>query len=187
MITFFAISLVTMNPISAMDTEPVTITNFPTPPVLLFKREATVFLSNSRWTILSYFKLNRFFDEINKIEENLIYLERVCNQNIQKALNCIDVIRRLNLEFKDVQAKSDAFKVSTKRSKRAILNIVGNIASDLFGVLDSRFQEKYRDDMSQIQLNEDHLITLFKNQTSVTETTLGIVKKNFVNCTPSRK
>lgn len=60
------------------------------------------------------------------------------------------------------------------------MNIIGNIASDLFGVLDSRFEEKYKEDLSGIHQNEDHLQILLKKQTSVLETALNVVKKDEV-------
>lgn len=58
---------------------------------------------------------------------------------------------------------------------RAALDIVGNIASDLFGVLDQRFAREYTEDINTIKNNEEHLITLLiKNQTSITETTINM-------------
>lgn len=64
------------------------------------------------------------------------------------------------------------------RKRRALLDIVGNVASDLFGVLDLRFGERYAKDMSKLASNDDHLMQLMKNHTSIVESTLNIVKHN---------
>lgn len=64
------------------------------------------------------------------------------------------------------------------RKKRAILNIVGNVAADLFGVLDSRAGEQYAQDLSQIRRNEDHLMQLMRNHTTIVESTFNILKHN---------
>lgn len=172
--TFFAVALMSTNPIAAMDNA-VSITKFESSPIIVFKPDSDVYLSRENWTILSYFDLRHFFSEIKGVSQSISDLENVCIN--YKILRCVEMVRRLKLESNDINSKADAFRVSTKRSRRAILNIVGNIASDLFGVLDSRFQENYVDDMSHIHKNEEHLLTLFKNQTSVVETTLNIVKK----------
>lgn len=53
---------------------------------------------------------------------------------------------------------------------------MGNIASDLFGVPDSCFGEQYAQDMSQLKRNEDHLMQLIKNHTTIVESTFNILK-----------
>lgn len=50
----------------------------------------------------------------------------------------------------------------------------------MFGVLDSRFAQKYKDDISGIQSNEEHLQLLLRKQTSIIEITLNVVKKDEV-------
>lgn len=163
---------------NAAPTNDYNVTVFQKPPVVLFKMEATAYISNSEWNIFAYFNLFRFLGEINQVHLNINKLNETCKTQIQRASRCSQVIRRLNLDYQDIRNKSEAFLTRTTRSKRAILNIVGNIASDLFGVLDSRFEEKYKDDLSGIHANEEHLMVLLKKQASVVETALNVVKKD---------
>lgn len=156
------------------------VSSFSTPPVIVFKRVATAYISNSEWDIFAYFNLIRFFGEIQKIGMNIEKMNDTCSTKIQKASRCAQIIRRLELDYTDILSKSDVFLIKPRKSKRAILNIVGNIASDLFGVLDSRFDEKYKEDISSIHENEEHLQILLKKQTSVLETALNVVKKDEV-------
>lgn len=64
------------------------------------------------------------------------------------------------------------------RSKRAPLNIVGNIASALFGVLDSEYAEKLSATIDNIKGNEAHLLELIKNQTSLIDSTENVLKRD---------
>lgn len=62
--------------------------------------------------------------------------------------------------------------------KRATLDIMENVLGDLFGVLDSRFLKQYAEVMSGSQNNNEHLLKLLQNHTSVVEATVDILKKN---------
>lgn len=156
------------------------VSAFSTPPVIIFKRVSTAYISSSEWDVFAYFNLARFFGEIQKMGNQIESMNETCSGKIQIASRCNQIVRRLQLDYNDILSKSDVFLTKPRKSKRAILNIVGNIASDLFGVLDSRFEEKYKDDMSSINQNEEHLQILLKKQTSVLETALNVVKKNEV-------
>lgn len=46
----------------------------------------------------------------------------------------------------------------------------------MFGILDSRFRAEYQRDLRKLTGNDEHLILLMKNHTSVMESTLNIVK-----------
>ncbi|VVC86622.1 unnamed protein product [Leptidea sinapis] len=63
-----------------------------------------------------------------------------------------------------------------RRRRRGIVNGVGYLANELFGILDSRFAEQYTQDIEIIKSNEKHLAKLWKNQTSVFETEFNVLK-----------
>lgn len=65
----------------------------------------------------------------------------------------------------------------TSRQKRAPFDIIGYIQSELFGVLDARFAEKYTRDITQLKTNDEHLMQLIRNHTSVIDATVNILKK----------
>lgn len=67
-----------------------------------------------------------------------------------------------------------------KRSKQSIpkLHFVGDVFSDLFGTLGSKFEQEYRHDLSRLAKNDEHLLLLLKNHTSFIESTLNIVKND---------
>lgn len=49
---------------------------------------------------------------------------------------------------------------------------------DVFGVMDSRSKKKYQEDISGLMANDEHLLGLIKNQTSLVEKTLDILQMN---------
>ncbi|VVD05396.1 unnamed protein product [Leptidea sinapis] len=63
-----------------------------------------------------------------------------------------------------------------RRRRRRIVNGVGYLANELFGVLDSRFAEQYTQDIEIIKSNEKHLAKLWKNQTPVFEIEFNVLK-----------
>ncbi|XP_037932706.1 uncharacterized protein LOC119667485 [Teleopsis dalmanni] len=63
------------------------------------------------------------------------------------------------------------------RSKRGAINIIGNVANSLFGVLDSNYETEMKHHLSQIYDNEEYLNKLLKNHTSILDATLNILKQ----------
>lgn len=64
------------------------------------------------------------------------------------------------------------------RAKRATLNFVGDIAGDLFGILGSHFKTEYVNDINKLAANDEHLMLLLKNHTSILDASTNIIKKN---------
>ncbi|KAM8718736.1 hypothetical protein ACLKA7_001449 [Drosophila subpalustris] len=63
------------------------------------------------------------------------------------------------------------------RKRRSPFNTVGNIANSLFGVLDSNYANEMTKVIKKVQTNEKFVLSLLKNQTSVLDSTINIVKK----------
>lgn len=55
------------------------------------------------------------------------------------------------------------------------------MANSLFGILDQRFANQYQKDIQAVQKNENYLIQLVQNQTSIVEIENDILKKNEEN------
>lgn len=154
----------------------ITIKQFNISPGLYFDRYADVFVSSANWNVLAYFDLKNFINEYINIENSFNKINNICISKLSENGSCRAISSHLSKKLHSLsQTNSLIFGV---RQKRALLNMVGNIASDLFGVLDSRFGEQYVQDMSQLKKNDDHLMQLMKNHTTVVESTLNILKHN---------
>lgn len=68
--------------------------------------------------------------------------------------------------------------LSGKRYKRGAIDLVGNIAHSLFGVLDSKYAQDMANTIAQVKENEAHLISLLRNQTSIIDSTMNILKSD---------
>lgn len=111
------------------------------------------------------------------LENNLNTLRNICTGNLNNDSGCKMLIPHLLKKIKNL-SDTNALIFGSGRKKRALLDIVGNIASDLFGVLDSRFGEQYAHDMSKLKKNDEHLLRLLKNHTSIIESTLNVLDHN---------
>lgn len=59
-----------------------------------------------------------------------------------------------------------------------MLDFIGNMAGDIFGIMDSRSKKQYMENVKNLMSNDEHLMNLLKNQTSVVEKTLNILQIN---------
>ena len=64
------------------------------------------------------------------------------------------------------------------RAKRAAFNIIGNIARSLFGVFDSDCAEEMSRTINQAKTEKGHILQLFKNQTSIIDSTINVIKQD---------
>lgn len=65
----------------------------------------------------------------------------------------------------------------TGRRRRGLINGIGYLANDLFGVLDTRFADQYKKDIETIHRNEKLLYNLWKNQSSIIEAEFNLMKR----------
>ncbi|VVC99824.1 unnamed protein product [Leptidea sinapis] len=75
------------------------------------------------------------------------------------------------------QSNTDGFPGGHARRRRGLINGVGYVAHSLFGVLDDHFAEQYKLDINLVRHNQNHLIQLWKNQTSIIESEYNVLKR----------
>lgn len=155
----------------------VALSQFATPPGLYFNHYSDALISGGNWNVLAYFDLKGFYNEYFHIENGLNEINNICMSRLLGNGSCGTISSYLRKRVEALRRTNALVFVSSKR-KRALMDIVGNVVSDLFGVLDSRFGEKYARDMSQLRSNDEHLMLLMKNHTSIVESTLNILKHN---------
>lgn len=168
-----AVALSLSTPISAMNA-PFEIEKFNSPPVIYFEKINDAYFSNTKWRILAYFDLKHFERELASINSSTLFLREQCVTKLNEYPECKPLVSNIEASVLRLLNKSE---LQTRViGKRAALDIIGNIASDLFGVLDSRFAREYANDMEKLSSNDEHLMQLLKNQTSVIETATNVIK-----------
>lgn len=146
-------------------------------PGIFFEQHENAYISNNNWNIVAYYDLQHFVAEYDSIRLSIKRIKDVCEKHQVDEHSCMNTVNQLNTHLSKIKEKNQLI-LGPQREKRAALDIIGNIASDLFGVLDSRFATEYAQDISKVKNNEEHLLMLLKNQTSITEATVNIIKKD---------
>lgn len=143
----------------------------------------TVQLIHDEWRLLMYYNLSTYWSGVQKFENYLQDISDLCNK--LEPRYCQTTIRQLSHELDLLHYYNDILLAPHKhlsgRSKRGLIDGVGYVANSLFGILDQRFADQYHKDIQNVQENEDYILQLVKNQTSIVEIENDILKKNEEN------
>lgn len=121
-----------------------------------------------------------YVNEEKVIRSNVNKMRGVCGSeaNVMRE-DCTTMTEALDTQLKHIEEKNQIiFQNEKSRRKRALLNIVGNIGYDLFGIMDSRFEEQQGKDMTALKNNEQFLLHIAKNHTSIMEATTNVIRND---------
>jgi len=118
-------------------------------------------LMSAEWTIISYFDLRLLAQENTAFKQNIEELSTWC----LRGGSCPTIIQVLEQEASELYDGQQLF--NHHRQRRGALNLVGNLANGLFGVLDSQYAQNMEEVIRRIQAKELHNTHLLKNQTSI--------------------
>lgn len=164
---------------SANEIVPFTINNFDKPPGIYFEQMSSVRFSYTSWNSVVYINLNAFFNDAEMIKRNYRDIKNICEKKLSGHGSCKTLTQLIEHRLNDIDERNELIMTfKHHRVKRALLDAVGNIAHDLFGVLDSNFAREYVLDMSKLEANDEHLLALLKNHTSILNSTMNIIKKD---------
>lgn len=147
-------------------------------PGLYFSNLGNTQLINGNWNIIVYFNLENYNAELTGFKTLIEKLEELCKNKILDQNICKSIQDHLKFQYMHCEQNNQLLFKHTTRTKRGLLNVVGNMANQLFGVLDNKFAEKYEEDIAMGKQNQQYMLELMKNQTSITEATENILKKN---------
>ncbi|CAG9134447.1 unnamed protein product [Plutella xylostella] len=130
------------------------------------------------WKLIMYYNMSTYWSGLQHLEKYVYHLEEFLDSN-HLSTQYQSIVYQLQHDLSEIYHYNKILKKHvTKRQKRGLINGVGYIANSLFGVLDDRFARKYEKDIEKISMNENHLLLLFKNQTSVIEAQSNILQRN---------
>ncbi|XP_070854672.1 uncharacterized protein [Drosophila suzukii] len=132
-------------------------------------------LMSAEWTIISYFDLRLFAQEITAFKKNIEELSTWC----LRGGSCPKIIHVLEQEASELYDGQQLF--NHHRQRRGALNLVGNLANGLFGVLDSQYAQNMEEVIRKIQAKELHNTHLLKNQTSILDSTINVMRTMMVS------
>ena len=155
------------------------VTHFNSSPGFYFEKTHDVFMTHSDWNVVSHLNLRKFRSEYNTIRDNLTMARDICFKSIPTANGCRSLVSHLQHKVDAIESRNSLI-FGNQRSKRDIptLHIIGDILGDITGTLGSKFEKRYAQDLSLIHENEDHLLLLLKNHTSIMDSTLNIIQSD---------
>lgn len=154
-----------------------------------FQSERAVYFDNigklqsihDSWKIVTYFNMTSYWQGVSNIQKLVSHVEASCEKFTYKTI-CESITTELKQEVQELKHNnyllSPNQETIAKRVTRGLIDGVGYIANSLFGVLDSRFAEKYKRDIELLHQNEHHLLNLIRNQTTIIEAQNNILKRN---------
>jgi len=157
---------------------PIKVTQFNTIPGIYFEQIGTVRLSTTNWNIVAYYDLEPYHTELEFLHNGTQGLKELCEQT-SNCTHCHSLVKFFEETCENLETKFKLFTV--KRTKRGAVDIVGNIANTLFGVLDSNYETKMSATIKELKDNGHHLERLLKNQTSVIDSTINVMKQAQIN------
>lgn len=129
-------------------------------------------MSTGVQTVLVFYDFIPIHSQLQALSDGITTLKLVCSH-----LSSDTFCKNLNNYFEIAQNKSyqkDDLLLA-KRIKRAAFYIVGNA---LFGVLDSEYGEDMSKAMHKVRANEEYLLNLWQNNTSVVDDIINIIKQS---------
>lgn len=142
---------------------------------LYFDKIADLGVIQDHWKMIVYYNMSSYWQsmiDINNYIQNLTELSK-CEPTF------LTIATQFDHELNELRHYNTLLtKPTPARKKRGWINGIGYAANTLFGVLDDRFAQKYEQDIAAIGRRENHLLNLFKNQTSIIEAENNILKRN---------
>ncbi|XP_037942578.1 uncharacterized protein LOC119675451 [Teleopsis dalmanni] len=158
---------------------PINITNFNNKPGIYFEQLKPVKIMSADWKMIVYFDLSPYQQQMSILADGTKRLNNLCDKALDNTA-CKVLLNYFDRITEELQMELNLLSVK-KRITRGAIDIVGNFANSLFGVLDSNYAAQMSSTINGLKRNDNHLEQLVKNQTSLVDSTINIFKKNQLN------
>ncbi|KOB75364.1 Uncharacterized protein OBRU01_07656 [Operophtera brumata] len=143
---------------------------------LYFDKISDLQFIKDEWKLVVYYNMTTYWHGVSNISN---YINHIKNLSKGEKAQYQNIVSQLEHEMEEVEHYNKLLLAQNiRRQRRGLINGIGYVANSLFGVLDDRFAEQYKQDVEKIANNENHLQDLIKNQTSVLESEYNILKRN---------
>ncbi|XP_037959252.1 uncharacterized protein LOC119688653 [Teleopsis dalmanni] len=137
----------------------------------------TVQMVTGEWKMVVYYELAPVETQYNTFVNGIFTLDKLCIK-LQQGSACHTLVGTFEHTRDDIL--QEKILLNNRRDKRGAINLVGNVAKTLFGVLDSNYAENMAQTINQLKEDNNHLARLLQNQTSIIDSTLNILKRDEV-------
>lgn len=165
-------------------TEYMQIEPFVNQPGLYFQDEGQISFHRNYWKTIVYYNMSTYKRERESFHAKYQKIQEACRMKFQKWTLCTHLVKQYKRGMDEVynndQLLNETNQPTRRLSKRGLINIVGNIASDLFGVLDNRDAAKYEAEITKLTLKQESMDEILHQQISLLNATLNIIKKKMM-------
>lgn len=164
-----------MTCITPITSQLVNVTKLDSGKLIYFDKLSDMQIIQDEWKMVVYYNMSSYWLGLKYVEKYIYYLDGICKQDgVYQAITA-----QLYHDLNELKHYNDMLTTEHGiRSKRGLVNGIGYVANSLFGVLDERFAEKYHKDIKKLQINENHLLRLYKQHTSIIEGEYNLLKRN---------
>ncbi|XP_070069897.1 uncharacterized protein [Drosophila takahashii] len=144
-------------------------------PGIFYERLGTARTAASEWTIIAYYDLKPYWCDMNILSTGIKELRHKCSE-LHNENSCNSIVTHFQHVYEELQEGS--YLINHSRQRRSPLDVAGTVANSLFGVLDARYAVDMAKVINEVKSKEDVLMMLLKNQTSILDSTINIVRKS---------
>lgn len=188
-LTILIITFIGITAIGATENEEkksFSIKKFDKQPGIYFEDIGKAKLINNEWHLVVYYRMNEYFQQAKLFGKHQRQMKVICEDMQRRGFTeeqdaCQATLAQLEHQLDEIAMRNEIFSVSDSRSKRrrrGLINGIGMIASEAFGVLDYRFAERYEKDIKKSEADRDFILQLVKNQTSIFDATANLMKRS---------
>lgn len=145
-----------------IDTKPFEITTFTKPLGLFFEHKSDAPVASSHWNLIAVVDLRKFQCMLENLEQRLNNICLACKKRFDKDDHCHELIDSVESKMFEIRDRFELITSNQSRNKRAVLDFIGNVAEDI----------------KKLLMNDKNLMHLLKNQTSIVEKTVNILRVN---------
>uniref|UniRef100_W8AJR2 DUF5641 domain-containing protein n=1 Tax=Ceratitis capitata TaxID=7213 RepID=W8AJR2_CERCA len=164
----------------SISTQNIFVEKFKDKSGILFESRGTVGLTKTSWDIIVHVNLNDYWHYKNTVDEAKAALQKVMRPADEFYYS--DTIRQLEAKFIRIERrdkiillnKSATFK---KLRRSAPLSFMGSLMHALYGVMDEEHAEELSEKVERSYQNEKYLAELFKNQSSIEDMTVDVMRR----------
>lgn len=119
---------------------------------LYFDKISNMYLIRDEWRLVVYYDMEPYWEGSQALNKYISYLKNICKL-IKEQTQCESIMSQLQHGFTELQYYDDVLmnRKNSTRSRRGLIDGVGNLANKLFGILDSSFADKYEQDIELIR------------------------------------
>lgn len=153
---------------------------------LYFEGIGNVNMVETYWQILAFIDLKEYQQNMISSQNCVNLLRESLNIKIDAKYNNTGIVLLqknmlvlLEHQVKDIKNNDLVLRPQQTyhRRKRGLVNLIGNVANELFGVLDQRDATHYEAELVKLKNDQKYLHVLLKNQTSISSLTINALMK----------